>query len=123
LEAFESNSHNFTGSGFTIDSATSNLFANYNNVSCVLTPEVTYGPYFVSGELIRSDVVDGQAGIAMHLEYEYIDINTCEPVEGLYIDTWNANATGVYSGVQASGNGNSDDGSNLVCSSHTPICT
>jgi len=80
----------------------------------VLTPGITWGPYYVSGELVRSNVVDGQEGVAIHLEYQYIDVSTCEPIEGLWIDTWNANSTGVYSGVQG-GNGNSNDASNLVC--------
>lgn len=113
LESFEADNHNYTSSDFTTSTSASSLFANYKNVSCILTPEITWGPYYVSGELIRSNVVDDQEGVAIHLEYQYIDINTCEPVEGLYIDTWNANSTGVYSGVEG-GNGNNDDASNLV---------
>jgi len=41
----------------------------------------------------------------MHMELEFIDISTCEPIEDLMIDVWHANATGVYSGVAVSGNG------------------
>lgn len=114
LETFEADNHNYTTSDYTSTTAASTLFANYNNVSCILTPEVTEGPYYVTGEYIRSDVTDGQEGVPVHLEYQYIDVSTCEVVEGLYVDTWQANATGVYSGVQASGNGNEDDASNLV---------
>jgi len=114
LESFQADNHNYTSSDFTTSTAASTLFANYNNVSCVLTPGITWGPYYVSGELVRSNVVDGQEGVAIHLEYQYIDVSTCEPIEGLWIDTWNANSTGVYSGVQG-GNGNSNDASNLVC--------
>ncbi|THX88690.1 aromatic compound dioxygenase [Aureobasidium pullulans] len=44
---------------------------------------------------------------------EYIDISTCEVATGLYLEAWQANATGVYSGVVASGNGNDADGTNL----------
>lgn len=43
-------------------------------------------------------------GVDLHLEVQYLDITTCEPVDGLYIDIWNANATGVYSGISESGN-------------------
>jgi len=114
LETFETDNHNLTTSDYSTSSDAATLFASYKNVSCILTPEVTYGPYYVSGELIRSDVVGGQEGVPVHLEYQYIDVSTCEPVSGLYVDTWQANATGVYSGVVASGNGNEADTANLV---------
>lgn len=78
----------------------STLFSS--NTSCILTPENTIGPYYVSGELLREDVTEGQAGVPMHLEMQFIDTNTCEPVPQLLIDIWSCNATGVYSGIDAS---------------------
>lgn len=36
----------------------------------------------------------------MHLELQFIDINTCEPADVL-IDIWSCNTTGKYSGVSA----------------------
>lgn len=68
-------------------------------------PEVTIGPYYVEGELIRVDITDGQSGVASHLDIQFVDINTCEPVTELLIDAWHCNATGAYSGVSASGQG------------------
>lgn len=38
-------------------------------------------------------------GVDLYLEVQYIDIETCEPVPDVYVDIWNANATGVYSGI------------------------
>lgn len=67
----------------------------------------------MKGELIRSDVTDGQAGVATVLDGQFVDVETCEPIVGLYWDVWNCNSTGVYSGVVSAGNGNSDDISNL----------
>ncbi|RAK75285.1 intradiol ring-cleavage dioxygenase [Aspergillus fijiensis CBS 313.89] len=87
------------------------LFAS--NASCVLGPDVTQGPYYVSGELIRSDIVDSQEGVPLYLDIQLVDSSTCDPVPDVYIDFWHCNATGVYSGIQASGNGNSNDASNL----------
>ena len=85
-----------TGSvDFTPNTDASTIFAA--NTSCILAPEVTAGPYYVLGEYVRKDVKEGQAGIDMYLEVQYIDIETCEPVQGLYVDVWNCNATGVYS--------------------------
>jgi protocatechuate 3,4-dioxygenase beta subunit len=74
------------------------------NTSCILTPEVTDGPYYVTGELIRKNVTEGQAGIPLYLEVQYLDINTCLGVPSLYVDIWNCNATGVYSGINETGN-------------------
>ncbi|THW40413.1 aromatic compound dioxygenase [Aureobasidium pullulans] len=76
------------------------------NTSCVLSPEVTDGPYYVTGEQIRSNVKEELYcdGVDLFLEVQYIDINTCQPVPDVWVDIWNANATGVYSGISTSGN-------------------
>ena len=76
--------------------------------SCVLMPEVTQGPYYVDGELVRSNIVGGQQGVPLFLDVQLIDTSTCEPVPAVFVDFWHANSTGVYYGVSASGNGNSD---------------
>ncbi|KAF8187117.1 Intradiol ring-cleavage dioxygenase [Pholiota molesta] len=81
-------------------------------VACVLQPEVTVGPYWVRGELVRSDIAEGQAGVPLYMEYQIIDTTSCEPLSGAYVDVWHANATGVYSGVIAHRNGNSHDAAN-----------
>lgn len=105
LEEFEAVNHNMTGiDDYTIDTDASTIFAA--NTSCILAPEVTDGPYYVVGELIRSDVKEDlySEGVDLHLEVQYLDIETCEPVPNVYVDIWNANATGVYSGIVATGN-------------------
>ncbi|KAF2709418.1 aromatic compound dioxygenase [Pleomassaria siparia CBS 279.74] len=100
LQSFEAVNHNQTGVvDYTTDTPESTIFAA--NTSYILTPEITDGPYYVNGELIRKDVKEGQAGVELYLEAQYIDITTCEPVPALYVDVWNCNATGVYSGVES----------------------
>jgi protocatechuate 3,4-dioxygenase beta subunit len=89
----------------------STLFGS--DVKCVLEPEVTEGPYYVNGEYIRSDVTEGQAGVSLYAELQFVDVNTCEPVDNLYVDFWHCNATGVYSGVVANGNGDTSDATNI----------
>ncbi|KAJ5085073.1 hypothetical protein N7532_009844 [Penicillium argentinense] len=76
------------------------------NTSCILTPTVTDGPYYVWGEVVRENVKEKlySDGVDVHLEVQYIDINTCHPVPGALVDIWQANATGVYSGISTSGN-------------------
>ncbi|KAF0332580.1 hypothetical protein GQ607_000596 [Colletotrichum asianum] len=72
----------------------------------------------VKGEHIRSDLRDGEPGVDVVLDGQFIDVETCEPITDLYWDLWNCNATGVYSGVQESSNGNGDDASNLNSDDH-----
>ncbi|KAF3764837.1 hypothetical protein M406DRAFT_41869 [Cryphonectria parasitica EP155] len=104
--------HNETDLGYTTATDEATLFAS-SNASCVLTPDVTQGPYYVGGEYIRQNVTETQAGIDMVVDYQVIDVDTCEPVPDVYVEMWHCNATGVYSGVIASGNGDSSDSTNI----------
>ncbi|ROW01372.1 hypothetical protein VMCG_05866 [Cytospora schulzeri] len=97
---------------YTVTTPEETIFSTNN--SCVLSPEVTEGPYYVAGEYIRTDVTEGQAGVPLHIEVQVLDVNTCEPVTDVYTEIWHCNSTGVYSGVSAANNGASDtDTSNL----------
>jgi hypothetical protein len=118
LEEFETANHNTTGSISSSDPSV--LFSA--NTSCILSPEVTIGPYYVLGEFVRQNVTEGQPGVPVHLEMQFIDVNTCEPAPSLLINiraisfspsllfpikTRNCtnllplqvNSTGVYSGM------------------------
>ncbi|KAK8208374.1 GPI anchored dioxygenase-like protein [Phyllosticta capitalensis] len=99
LEAMEKVNHNMTGVVST-DVEANSLFGA--NTSCILTPENTIGPYYVTGEYVRSDVTEGEPGVPMHLEMQFIDTNTCEPLPDLFIDIWACNSTGIYSGIDTS---------------------
>lgn len=58
-------------------------------------------------------MTDNEPGVVVYMDAQFIDINTCETLPDLYWDVWNCNTTGVYSGIQSSGNGNSNDAANL----------
>ncbi|KAK0187787.1 aromatic compound dioxygenase [Armillaria mellea] len=81
--------------------------------SYTLVSESTQGPYYVDRGYVRSDITEDQDDIYSYVDVELIDYSTCEPVADVYIDFWHCNATGVYSGVVAGGNGNQNDESNL----------
>ncbi|CAI7573866.1 unnamed protein product [Penicillium glandicola] len=100
-------------SSLNVTSSTSESELFSKNPVCILAPEGETGPFWVKGELVRSDLRDGEDGIPIILDGQFIDINTCEPIQDLYWDVWNCNTTGVYSGVQSSINGNVNDASNL----------
>lgn len=67
----------------------------------------------MTGEYIRKDIREDQEGVNVIIDGQFIDVNTCDPIPGLYWDIWHCNATGVYGGVVGSGNGNEDDAANI----------
>jgi len=118
------------------------IFAGGN--SCVLSPQATEGPFCkfgpklpvsdfrlfltdlsadVMGESVRSDIVETQAGIPLHIDFQIFDVTTCKPIEGTFFEMWSespltpnpstklltnlpdANGTGVYSGALSPVNG------------------
>lgn len=67
--------------------------------TCVLTPELTEGPYYVDGELIRQNIVEDRAGIPLRLQIAVADATACTPVENAAVDIWHCDSHGYYSGV------------------------
>ncbi|KAJ5760421.1 hypothetical protein N7520_007577 [Penicillium odoratum] len=104
-------SHLKTDTNIGLDTPEHELF-NDDGI-CVLNPESVVGPFYVTGELIRSDITESQPGIPMTINVQFINVETCEPVPGIWWDIWSCNATGVYSGVMSWGNGDKDDTTNL----------
>jgi protocatechuate 3,4-dioxygenase beta subunit len=67
-------------------------------VSCILTPEMTEGPYYISGEKLRRNITEGRPGARLDLRLGVVDATTCKPIKGAIVDIWHADAGGVYSG-------------------------
>ncbi|OQE36864.1 hypothetical protein PENCOP_c011G03234 [Penicillium coprophilum] len=105
LEKWEAIDHNRTGI-LDYSPATPESVVFGANTSFVLSPTITDGPYYVWGEVVRQNVKEElySDGVDVFLEVQYIDVNTCKPVPGAVVDIWQANATGVYSGISESGN-------------------
>jgi protocatechuate 3,4-dioxygenase beta subunit len=74
-------------------------------VTCVLTPELTEGPYYIDGEKLRRNITEGRPGAPLTLRLAVVDASTCRPIKGAAVDIWHADAGGVYSGFGA-GSGN-----------------
>jgi protocatechuate 3,4-dioxygenase beta subunit len=70
-------------------------------VTCVLTPEMTEGPYYIAGEKLRRNITEGRPGTRLDLRLRIVDATTCAPIEGAAVDIWHADAGGVYSGFGA----------------------
>jgi protocatechuate 3,4-dioxygenase beta subunit len=74
-------------------------------ISCVLTPEMTEGPYFVPGEKVRRNITEGKPGTPLDLRLTVVDASTCKPIKSAVVDIWHADALGVYSGAVANNAG------------------
>src|SRR5436305_14783301 len=68
---------------------------------CVLTPELTEGPYYIAGEKVRRDIRDGHPGTLLALRLTVLNAATCKPINGAAVDIWHADAAGDYSGFGA----------------------
>lgn len=64
---------------------------------CVITPEVTEGPYYFDPALNRQDITEGRPGIKTIVRLQVVDAQ-CQPMANARVDIWHADATGVYSG-------------------------
>src|SRR5439155_26423500 len=73
--------------------------------SCVLTPEVTEGPYYLPLHLVRRDITEGRPGTPLQLDLQVVNATTCKPMAGAAVDIWHADASGTYSGVVPLGGG------------------
>ncbi|KAG7528719.1 hypothetical protein FFLO_05980 [Filobasidium floriforme] len=80
--------------------------------ACVTEPESVEGPYYIRDELVRNDLREQQLGVDLELNLQVIDLATCEPLAGAFVELWHANSLGYYSGfIEASGGGDSSGNS------------
>jgi protocatechuate 3,4-dioxygenase beta subunit len=74
---------------------------------CIATAEEVEGPYpYVGGEITnplqRVDVMAGQTGLPLSLEFLVVNTNSsCAVVSGARVDIWHCNKDGYYSGYGA----------------------
>jgi protocatechuate 3,4-dioxygenase beta subunit len=67
---------------------------------CVLTPELTEGPYYLDLDRVRRDITEGKDGLPFDLRVLVVDADTCEPIPDAAVDVWHCDADGEYSGVE-----------------------
>ncbi|RAK86528.1 dioxygenase [Aspergillus costaricaensis CBS 115574] len=73
-------------------------YKTIQNETCVLTPDVTSGPYWwTESQTLRQDIREDQSGVPLSLDIGVMDMATCGPLEGVLVDVWHCNATGKYS--------------------------
>jgi protocatechuate 3,4-dioxygenase beta subunit len=69
--------------------------------ACVLSPEMTEGPYYIDGEAVRSDVTEGKPGVPLRLGLTVVDATSCSVLPKAAVEIWHADAGGNYSGFGA----------------------
>ena len=66
-------------------------------VTCVLSPEMTEGPYYVEGDKVRRNITEGKPGVLLSLRLSVVDVSSCKAIKGAAVDIWHCDAGGVYS--------------------------
>src|SRR5215203_5117097 len=69
-------------------------------VTCVLTPELTEGPFYVDDQKLRRNITEGRPGVALTLRLAVVNASTCKAIKNAIVDIWHCDAFGAYSGVQ-----------------------
>jgi protocatechuate 3,4-dioxygenase beta subunit len=69
--------------------------------TCVLSPEVTEGPYWIDNRLTRRDITEDRPGLPLQLVLTVQDARTCDPIRGADVEIWHCDAGGVYSGFES----------------------
>jgi protocatechuate 3,4-dioxygenase beta subunit len=73
--------------------------------SCILSPEVTEGPYWIQNGITRRDIRGGRPGLPLEVVFTVQDAKTCEPIAGADVEIWHCDAGGVYSGFERASQG------------------
>src|SRR5258706_4099121 len=66
--------------------------------SCTVYPEETEGPFYLNGDLVRSDITEGKPGTPFVLTIVVQSEANCAPLKNVAVDIWQCDAGGVYSG-------------------------
>ncbi|GHG91317.1 intradiol ring-cleavage dioxygenase [Streptomyces lanatus] len=81
---------------------------------CTLTKEMTEGPYYLDGQLVRADISEDKTGIPLELTLTVVDDDTCAPLDNALVEIWHCDALGEYSGfVGNNGHDEPDNGTFL----------
>ncbi|HPG88710.1 MAG TPA: intradiol ring-cleavage dioxygenase [Hyphomicrobium sp.] len=70
---------------------------------CVLLPQAVEGPYYFDPKLVRADISEGKEGAPVELKLRVVDAKSCQPITGIRVDVWHADAGGIYSGYDRQG--------------------
>ena len=95
----------------TSSTSTTTTSTATGNAACILSPELTVGPYFVDEKLNRSDLTTDTTdtnvidGVPLTLQMFIMEYSSggCTALSGAQVDVWHADAGGVYSDESSEG--------------------
>jgi protocatechuate 3,4-dioxygenase beta subunit len=67
------------------------------SASCLLSPEMTEGPYWIDESLKRRDVTEGMHGVPLILRLSVVRASTCRAIKNADVEIWHAGPDGAYS--------------------------
>jgi protocatechuate 3,4-dioxygenase beta subunit len=85
--------------GLAQESGSATPAAEAMATTCVLTPEMTEGPYYVEEILLRKNIIEDRAGVPLNLRISVQDPTSCVPLANAAVDIWHCDAQGYYSGI------------------------
>jgi protocatechuate 3,4-dioxygenase beta subunit len=100
----------FLGCGSSSPTSPTSTPSAAASTSCVVTPALTEGPYFVDERLNRSDLRSDPStgavkpGVPLDLTVLLSQVSSagaCTPLAGALVDVWHCDALGIYSDVAA----------------------
>jgi protocatechuate 3,4-dioxygenase beta subunit len=68
-------------------------------ISCVLAPEATEGPFYLDDARLRRNITEGRPGTPLALQLRVVDVSSCKAIKGAAVDVWHCDAAGAYSGT------------------------
>jgi protocatechuate 3,4-dioxygenase beta subunit len=78
--------------------------------TCILTPEVTAGPYWIDKTLTRRNITEGKRGMPLQIVFTVVNAKTCKPINGADVEIWHCDAGGEYSGFDSGASGSPGGG-------------
>ncbi|KAJ7211596.1 Intradiol ring-cleavage dioxygenase [Mycena pura] len=66
-----------------------------HHLTCVLAPETPMRDY-IANPPVRTDITEGQPGVAFTVDIGVMDTTTCKPLQNVMVELWGPNAVGEY---------------------------
>ncbi|KAJ7075716.1 Intradiol ring-cleavage dioxygenase [Mycena belliarum] len=71
------------------------FYSQMLDLTCALSPEATLEDY-TANPPIRTDITEGQPGVAFTLDIGVMNTSTCKPLPNAMVELWGPNAVGAY---------------------------
>jgi len=67
--------------------------------TCLLSPEVTEGPYWIEESFTRRNIREKRPGLPLVIRFTVLNARSCAIIKDADVEIWHCDAGGAYSGV------------------------